>query len=214
MQVFSSSFTGNWNHQSYRAAMASKGYNNAISISKVDYILPALRNCADLPQKLTQGSTGFFETLRKFLAVDPNRSNGIPVKAFRSPTPGGLDPTAYDDPTTVPAADIADNPYWRRDVRRNYPKLSAVTQPETVGLLTMGSAAKPSPKLLAGEEGQKQLVAVKDEGQRGLSAYFDSQKGAAVLSEGGLPPMPVPARSALAGAQDYKIGEDQSYKDE
>lgn len=114
---------------------------------------------------------------------------------------------------TTPAADIADNPYWKRDVRRNYPKLSAVTQGDTVGLLTVGSAATPSPKLLAGEEGQKQLVAVKEEGQKGLAAYFESSKGTAVLGEGGLPPMPVSTRSTVRAAQGYKLLEDQSYQD-
>ncbi len=101
-------------------------------------------------------------------------------------------------------------------MRRNYPKLSSVTQTDTVGLLTMGSAAKPSPKLLAGEEGQKQLVAVKEEGQKGLSAYFESEKGAAVLSEGGLPPMPVSTRSGAPKARDYKLIDEseQSYKDQ
>ena len=59
-----------------------------------------------------------------------------------------------------------------------------------MGLLTVGSAAKPSPKLLAGEEGSKQLVAVKQEGERGLSAYFEQEKATAVLGESGLPPMP------------------------
>ncbi len=55
----------------------------------------------------------------------------------------------------------------------------------------MGSAANPSPKLLAGEEGQKQLVAVQQEGERGLATYFESEKATAVLGENGLPPMPV-----------------------
>lgn len=98
-------------------------------------------------------------------------------------------------------------------MRRNYPKLSSVTQTDTVGLLTMGSAAKLSPKLLAGEEGQKQLVAVQEEGQKGLSAYFESEKGAAVLGEGGLPPMPVSTRNAAIKARDYKLIDEseQSY---
>jgi hypothetical protein len=42
---------------------------------------------------------------------------------------------AYDDPVTVPAADLADNPYWKRDVRRRYPQLSTVTQADAVALL-------------------------------------------------------------------------------
>lgn len=141
-------------------------------------------------QKYTQQSYGIWETIRKLFAVDPNRSNGIPVKHFRNPPPGGLDPKSYDEAVTTPAADIADNPYWKRDMRRSYPKLSTVTQGDAVALLTVGSAASPSPRLLAGEEGMKQLVAVKQEGEKGLATYFESEKGAAVLGENGLPPNP------------------------
>lgn len=142
-------------------------------------------------QKYTQESTGIWARIHGLFAVDANRSNGIPVKHFRNPTPGGADPTSYDEAVTIPAADIADNPYWKRDVRRAYPRLSTVTQGDAVGLLTLGSAANPSPKLLAGEEGSKQLVAVKQEGEKGLAAYFEQEKATAVLGEGGLPPMPV-----------------------
>lgn len=128
--------------------------------------------------------------MRRLFAVDPDRSNGVPVKHFRNPPPGGLDPNSYDEAVTAPAADIADNPYWKRDMRRSYPTLSAVTQRDAVGLLTMGSAANPSPNLLAGEEGAKQLVAVKHEGEKGLAAYFASEKSASVLDASGLPPTP------------------------
>jgi len=151
-----------------------------------------MKDVVGVAKKYTQQSTGIWETIRRLFAVDPDRSNGIPVKQFRNPPPGGLDPQLYDEAVTTPAADIADNPYWRRDVRRAYPKLSTVTQRDAVGLLTMGSAANPSPKLLAGEEGQKQLVAVQQEGERGLATYFESEKATAVLGENGLPPMPVP----------------------
>ena len=161
-------------------------------------------------QKYTVGSTGIWETIRRAFAVDPDRSTGIPLKHFRNPPPGSNEPENYDDPTTVPAADIADNPYWRRDVRRAYPKLSAVTQGDVVGLLTMGNAASPSEKLLRGEEGSKQLVAVKEEGEKGLATYFESEKGAAVLGEGGLPPLPV-AFGRATNAR-YEVGE-PAYKD-
>lgn len=60
-----------------------------------------------------------------------------------------------------------------------------------VALLSIGSEANP--KLLPGEEGSKQLVAVKDEGAKGLSAYFQKEKAiGSVLGPDGLPPMPVP----------------------
>ena len=61
--------------------------------------------------------------------------------------------------------------------------------------MTMGNAANPSAKLLRGEEGSKQLVAVKQEEERGLAAYFESEKGAAVLGEDGMPPRPVNYRT-------------------
>lgn len=157
------------------------------------------------------GSSGIWETIRRLFAVDPNRSTGVPIKSFRNPPPGALDPVTYDDPTTVPAADIADNPYWKRDVRRNYPKLSAVTQGDVVGLLTMGSAADPSPQLQAGEEGSKQLVAVKQEGEKGLSTYFESHKATGVLADDGMPPMPPSYRTGPDTK--YEVGE-PSYKDQ
>lgn len=131
------------------------------------------------------------------------------MKHFRNPPPGGLDPKSYDDPVTLPAGDIADNPYWKRDTRRAYPKLSAVTQGDVVGLLTVGSAASPSPKLLAGEEGTKQLVAAKEEGEKGLATYFEKEKATTVLGQDGLPPTPVAFRNP--DATKYNIPEVQSY---
>lgn len=116
---------------------------------------------------------------------------------FRNPPPGGNDPLLYDDPVTVPAADLAENPYWKRDIRRSYPKLSVVNQSDVVGLLTVGSAAQPKDDVLKlGEAGSKQLAEVKEAGSRGLSTYFQSQKDKglsawkAVAGPDGLPPTP------------------------
>lgn len=111
---------------------------------------------------------------------------------------------------TFPAGDIADNPYWKRDVRRAYPKLSHITQGDAVALLSVGSAAAPSPKLLAGEEGSKQLVLAKQEGEKGLAAYFEKEKGAAVLGEGGMPPMPVSFKAPKV--VDYRLDAEQAYE--
>ena len=112
---------------------------------------------------------------------------------FRNPPPGGNDPKMYDDPTTVPAADLADNPYWKRDMRRAYPKQSVIKQPDVVGLLSVGSAAQPKEDVLQiGDAGQKQLVEVKQEGERGLSEFFKKDKAALkdVLRPDGMPPLP------------------------
>lgn len=76
----------------------------------------------------------------------------------------------------------------------------------------MGNAAAPSPKLLAGEEGSKQLVTAKEEGEKGLSKFFEKEKsaGKGVLNANGLPPLPVAYK---AGAEvTYLLDEEQSYE--
>ena len=156
--------------------------------------------------------------IRRTLSVDPTRSNGVPLNPqFRNPPPGALDPRSYDDPVTIPAADIADNPYWKRDVRRNYPRLSTVSQADVVGLLTVGSAANPKEDVLRiGEEGSKQLVAIHSEGEeKGLSRAFEEKKdlAAGVLREGGMPPLPVRLGQNAAQAKEYNLNDDQSYPD-
>lgn len=133
---------------------------------------------------------------------------------YRLPTPGGLSPLTYDDPVTAPAGDIADNPYWKRDVRRNYPRLSTVNQADAVGLLTVGSQAAPKDDVLQiGEAGQKQLVSVRQEGeQRGLAAHFEKDKKGiqGVLGPNGLPPTPC---NLNASATKYQIDHDNGYPD-
>jgi hypothetical protein len=146
------------------------------------------------------------------MQIDSTRSSGVPLNPlYRNPQPGGDDPKMYQDPITVPAADLAENPYWKRDMRRQYPKLSV--------MLTVGSAAQPKDDVLQiGDAGSKQLVALKDEGKSGLPAFFKKQEKdmSAVLGPGGLPPMPANLR-AVGGAQPagekYKIQSEQSYTD-
>ncbi len=114
-------------------------------------------------QKQTLQSTGVWERFRRSFAIDPNRSSGVPLNPyFRNPAPG--EPHEYHDPVTIPAGDIADNAYWKRDHRRAYPALSVVSQADAVALLSVGSAAKPRAELI-GEAGTKALVAAQEEGQ-------------------------------------------------
>jgi hypothetical protein len=116
----------------------------------------------------------------------------------------------------VPAADLAENPYWKRDVRRRYPKLSTVTQGDVVALLSVGSKAAPKDEVLQlGDAGAKQLVAVREEGEKGGLAVFlakETSLGSSLLGEGGLPPMPPTA----VGAKPYGLIEprEQSYGSE
>lgn len=135
---------------------------------------------------------------------------------YRLPTPGSLPPLSYDDPVTIPAGDIADNPYWKRDVRRNYPQLSTVTQADAVGLLTVGSRAAPKDDVLQiGEAGERQLVSVKEQGEdRGLAALFEKDKKSVqgVLGANGLPPVPCNIHTSTQSSHPkYEIDEEQGY---
>lgn len=96
----------------------------------------------------------------------------------------------YKDPVTVPAADLADNPYWKRDTRRQYPRLALYTQQDVVGLLELGSKAVP--RIGDGAAGQKQLVEVKEGGKVLAEILKTKNKNeiAELLGEGGLPPLP------------------------
>ncbi|KAL7949465.1 hypothetical protein V8C42DRAFT_310954 [Trichoderma barbatum] len=168
-----------------------------------------------IAKKQTVQSTGIWETFRKAFALDPNRSSGVPLNPyFRNPTPGALDPKTYVDPVTLPAGDIADNAYWKRDVRRAYPQLSVVTQGDAVSLLTVGSAAQPKVELI-GEAGDKALVAAQKEGETGLANFLEKapKDVAKDVFIDGLPPLPS-GQSLTAGGWDvhkYEVNEEQTY---
>ncbi|KAL4993462.1 hypothetical protein BDV10DRAFT_179110 [Aspergillus recurvatus] len=169
-------------------------------------------NVVSIKHKYSVQSTGLWERLRRLLAIDSERSTGVPLNSqFRLPSPGALPPLSYDDPVTVPAGDIADNPYWKRDVRRNYPRASTVNQADAVGLLTVGSQASPKEEVLQiGEAGQKQLVSVKQQGEeRGLAGLFQKDKNGikGVLGPNGLPPTPC----NLNSSSKYQIDNGHGY---
>ena len=171
--------------------------------------------------KHTVQSTGMWEMIRKAFAIDPNRSSGVPLNPyFRYPAPGSNDPQQYTDPVTLPAGDIADNPYWKRDNRRHYPKLSVIGQAEQVALLTVGSAAAPRVELI-GEEGAKAIVAAEQTGKEaGLAAYIEKngvEAAKQVLAQtGGLPPLPS-GQSLASGKWEvhrYQLDPEQSYSED
>lgn len=146
-------------------------------------------------QKYTVRSTGIWEIIRKVLAVDPNRSTGVPLNSqFRNPPPGANPPQAYDDPVTIPAGDIADNAYFERDMRRNYPRPSLLKQADIVQLLSAGSKASPSDGVEhIGEPDSQQVVEV--QGKRdglGLSTLLSMKQNSSlgIFGPNGLPPFP------------------------
>ncbi|KAM7187982.1 NADH/ubiquinone oxidoreductase [Rhypophila sp. PSN 637] len=181
-------------------------------------VAKAAGNAVSITQKYTVQSTGIWERIRRALAIDPNRSNGVPLNPYnRNPSPGSLDPMKYDDPVTIPAGDIADNWYWARDHRRNYPRFSTIGQAQQVALLTVGSAAQPRVELI-GEEGSKALVEAEESGKEaGLAAYLEktgAETAKYVLAQtGGLPPLPS-GETLATGKWDvhkYGLADENSY---
>ena len=85
------------------------------------------------------------------VVVNPEISSGLPLPSINRMPPPGSRPEAYATPATkglssdqlfplkltqpCPASDPAQNPYWKRDVRRAYPQLSVVTQSELATFL-------------------------------------------------------------------------------
>ncbi|EPS41596.1 hypothetical protein H072_4505 [Dactylellina haptotyla CBS 200.50] len=137
-------------------------------------------------KKYTVGSTGIWERIRRFFAIDPERSTGVPyIAQYRNPAPGHLPQPPYHDPVTIPSGDIADNPYWKRDNRRAYPKLSVVTQSDAAGMLLLGTAA--APRIADGAAGEKQLVEIKEQN---LVDVLKQVGNSGLLLANGLPPVP------------------------
>ncbi|CAD6441354.1 31fc4dfe-3740-4ebd-987b-69806bbdbad0 [Sclerotinia trifoliorum] len=181
-------------------------------------VAQAANRVVPVNKKYTVQSTGIWETIRRVFAVDPTRSNGVPLNPqFRNPPPGSNEPFSFIDPVTFPAGDIAENPYWKRDSRRSYPQLSFVKQGDVVGLLSVGSEASPRKELI-GEEGGKELVRVAEVGERGLAAFFEGgdREGKAALEvfgKGGLPPTPS-GLSLREGADKYNLTEENAYPEQ
>ncbi|KAF9433579.1 hypothetical protein BGZ76_009254 [Entomortierella beljakovae] len=83
--------------------------------------------------------SAFWNTVRKALTVNPKVSTGMPdAKEFRLVAPGGQPPTFV--PQDPLANDIAQNPYYGRDFRRNYPRTSFYTQEEVAGYIAANEA--------------------------------------------------------------------------
>ncbi|KAF9461271.1 NADH dehydrogenase 21 kDa subunit [Collybia nuda] len=84
---------------------------------------------------------GFWKKFREVVAVNPEISTGLPIASVnRRPQPASR-PELYSTPATK-ASDPAQNPYWKRDVRRAYPQLSVVTQSELSSFLIEHSGAQ------------------------------------------------------------------------
>ncbi|KAG6845389.1 hypothetical protein H0H87_009736 [Tephrocybe sp. NHM501043] len=132
---------------------------------------------------------GFWKKFRDAVVVNPEISSGLPTASVnRRPQPASR-PEKYSTPATK-ASDVAQNPYWKRDVRRAYPQLSVITQDELSTLLIEHSAPET---IAAPAEIQADVPAatkVPLDLTEAIASITTAQK---VYSESRLPPsLPVP----------------------
>ncbi|KAI0355638.1 21 kDa subunit of NADH dehydrogenase [Trametes cingulata] len=134
---------------------------------------------------------GFWKKFRDAVVVNPDISSGLPIASVnRYPQPASR-PEKYSTPATK-ASDPAQNPYWKRDVRRAYPQLSVVTQSELSNLLIEHAKAD---SIAAPGEGQKaEASSVPAEQQQGsldlTQAIATITSARKAYSESKLPPAP------------------------
>ncbi|KAG6900537.1 hypothetical protein C0993_009114 [Termitomyces sp. T159_Od127] len=132
---------------------------------------------------------GFWKKFRDAVVVNPEISSGLPIASLHRRPPPGSRPERYNTPATK-ASDPAQNPYWKRDVRRAYPQLSVITQAELSSLLIEHS---PSQSVAAPDEVKSDVPAASEvpvDLTEAIACITTAQK---VYSESRLPPsLPVP----------------------
>ncbi|GAA5874097.1 hypothetical protein JCM3774_001604 [Rhodotorula dairenensis] len=125
-------------------------------------------------------SSGFWDKVRKAVVVNPNSSTGNPLPvANRQPEPASR-PERFSVPSSK-ASDIAQNPYFRRDTRRNYPKTEVVTQPELAKLLIAQGGFESLPPVSAAEGTQSTAVTA-DSPAPSLASLYSTNTSVATTS--------------------------------
>ncbi|KAF8738062.1 hypothetical protein AX14_012038 [Amanita brunnescens Koide BX004] len=136
---------------------------------------------------------GFWKKFRNVVSANPDISSGLPVASLnRYPQPASR-PETYSTPATK-ASDPAQNPYWKRDVRRAYPQLSVITQTELSSLLVehSGMPVMSAPAVQApGSEGSvSSALSPPLDLSRAIASVADTAK---LYTESKLPPsLPTP----------------------
>ncbi|EMD37554.1 hypothetical protein CERSUDRAFT_154260 [Gelatoporia subvermispora B] len=137
---------------------------------------------------------GFWRKFRDAVVANPEISSGLPIQGLHRYPPPGSRPERYSTPATK-ASDPAQNPYWKRDVRRAYPQLSVVTQAELSGLLIEHSQAQAVAAPAAeGQDAAKSDVPVEAKEPVDLTqAIAEIASSKKIFSESKLPPvLPIP----------------------
>ncbi|PPR07381.1 hypothetical protein CVT26_013697 [Gymnopilus dilepis] len=151
----------------------------------------AARRLAADPSLYHLSPKGFWKKFREVVSVNPEISSGLPLpNANRFPPPASR-PEKYSTPATK-ASDIAQNPYWKRDVRRAYPQLSVITQPALSTLLIEHSAPQAVSAPSTGTD-QASVPAEQPKSVDLTQAIASITSAAKVYSESKLPPaLPTP----------------------
>ncbi|KAE9411534.1 21 kDa subunit of NADH dehydrogenase, partial [Gymnopus androsaceus JB14] len=126
---------------------------------------------------------GFWKKFRDAVVVNPEISSGLPLQGVHRFPPPASRPEKYATPATK-ASDIAQNPYWKRDVRRAYPQLSVITQTGLSSLLIEHS----TPQAVAAPAEGSEAISTTPEPVELAAAISKITESTKVYSESKLPP--------------------------
>ncbi|TRM69792.1 hypothetical protein BD626DRAFT_475300 [Schizophyllum amplum] len=130
---------------------------------------------------------GFWKKFRDVVVVNPDISSGLPIQGLNRWPPPASRPERYNTPATK-ASDIAMNPYWKRDVRRAYPRLSMVTQNELSTLLLEHSSAQQIAAPTDKDPNAKMIVAAPQEAKELTESISSVAAKGKLFSASKLPP--------------------------
>ncbi|GAA5883596.1 hypothetical protein JCM16303_004905 [Sporobolomyces ruberrimus] len=154
----------------------------------------------------TADENSLWNRVRKALVVNPESSSGNPLPAkFRTPEPASR-PEKFTVPSSK-ASDVAENPYWKRDFRRQYPKTEIVTQGELAKLLIAQGGFESLPPISA-SEGSNSTAVTADSPAPSLAALYTSSAPSVGSFK---PPTPPGLKFKWAPAKEDAPHDPQSY---
>ncbi|GAA5947635.1 hypothetical protein JCM3765_001011 [Sporobolomyces pararoseus] len=154
----------------------------------------------------TADETSLWNRIRKAVVVNPESSSGNPLPAkFRTPEPASR-PEKFTVPSSK-ASDVAENPYYKRDFRRQYPKTEVVTQGELAKLLIAQGGFESLPPVSSAEASTTTAITA-DSPAPSLAALYASPSSTAGSFK---PPTPPGPKFRWAPAKENAPHDPQSY---
>ncbi|GAA6044297.1 hypothetical protein JCM8097_006753 [Rhodosporidiobolus ruineniae] len=154
----------------------------------------------------TNDETPLMKKIREALVVNPESSSGSPLpRANRQPEPASR-PEKFSVPSSK-ASDVAENPYYKRDFRRMFPKTEVVTQDELAKLLIAQGGFEALPPVAAAESNTTAITA--DTPTPSLSALYSTSTS--VATTGFRPPTPPGRKVRWFAAKEVIPHDPQSY---